>query len=234
MQLQNGTLLQGGKYKIETVLGQGGFGITYLATQTLTDKKVAIKEFFFKEYCERDNVSGTVTVPTTSKKKFVEKFQKKFLKEAKISSDLNHKNIIRVLDVFQENDTSYYSMEYIIGKSLAQEINAKGKIDGKKFSKDMIMRPYAIQNDIKAGLKKYFGVVTDDELMDNLQLNNELYNINNLPLPETDPWITKDGVFFSYAPYEIASYAAGAPSIVIPISKVKNNVTSTAKTFFDE
>ena len=61
MQLQNGTLLQGGKYKIETVLGQGGFGITYLATQTLTDKKVAIKEFFFKEYCERDNVSGTVT-----------------------------------------------------------------------------------------------------------------------------------------------------------------------------
>mgnify|MGYP006889743314 FL=1 len=61
-----------------------------------------------------------------------------------------------MLDVFQENDTSYYSMEYIIGKSLAQEINAKGKIDGKKFSKDMIMRPYAIQNDIKAGLKKVF------------------------------------------------------------------------------
>lgn len=83
-------------------------------------------------------------------------------------------------------------------------------------------------------MKKYFGVVTDDELMDNLQLNNELYNINNLPLPETDPWITKDGVFFSYAPYEIASYAAGAPSFVIPISKVKNHVTSTAKTFFDE
>lgn len=55
----------------------------------------------------------------------------------------------------------------------------------------MIMRPYAIQNDIKAGLKKYFGVVTDDELMNNIQLNNELYNINNLPLPETDPWITK-------------------------------------------
>lgn len=46
MQLQNGTLLQGGKYKIETVLGQGGFGITYLATQTLTDKKSRYKGVF--------------------------------------------------------------------------------------------------------------------------------------------------------------------------------------------
>ena len=80
MQLQNGTLLQGGKYKIETVLGQGGFGITYLATQTLTDKKVAIKEFFFKEYCERDNVSGTGTVPTTSKKKICREVSKEISK----------------------------------------------------------------------------------------------------------------------------------------------------------
>ena len=54
MQLQSGTLLQGGKYKIETVLGQGGFGITYLATQVALERKVAIKEFFMKEHCNRD------------------------------------------------------------------------------------------------------------------------------------------------------------------------------------
>ena len=54
MHLKEGTLLQGGKYRIESVLGQGGFGITYLAFQPGYNRKVAIKEFFIKEYCNRD------------------------------------------------------------------------------------------------------------------------------------------------------------------------------------
>ena len=60
MQLQSGTLLQGGKYKIERVLGQGGFGITYLATQVGLNRKVAIKEFFMREYCNRDTDTSYV------------------------------------------------------------------------------------------------------------------------------------------------------------------------------
>ncbi|WP_303013649.1 hypothetical protein [uncultured Bacteroides sp.] len=60
MNIQIGTLLQGGKYKIEKVLGQGGFGITYLGMQVGLNRLVAIKEFFMKEYCERDERTSKV------------------------------------------------------------------------------------------------------------------------------------------------------------------------------
>lgn len=60
MNIQIGTLLQGGKYKIKKVLGQGGFGITYLGMQVGLNHLVAIKEFFMKEYCERDERTSKV------------------------------------------------------------------------------------------------------------------------------------------------------------------------------
>jgi serine/threonine protein kinase len=100
--LKNGSSLQGGKYKIEKVLGQGGFGITYLATQELLDRKVCIKEFFFKEYCERDEATSHVTLGTQSSREMVERFMAKFLKEARTISKLEHPNIIRIHDIFME------------------------------------------------------------------------------------------------------------------------------------
>ena len=63
--LPAGASLQGGKYKIVKVLGHGGFGITYLAIQTGLGMKVAIKEFFLKGSCERDNTASEVSVPVT-------------------------------------------------------------------------------------------------------------------------------------------------------------------------
>lgn len=75
MQLKPGTLLQGGKYRIEKVLGQGGFGITYLAVQTnLKNRKVAIKEFFLKEHCERDGSISRVSMGTSGSQGLVIKF----------------------------------------------------------------------------------------------------------------------------------------------------------------
>ena len=128
MHLKQGTLLQGGKYRIEKVLGQGGFGITYLATQDLLDRKVAIKEFFFKEYCEREGNTNTITLGTQSIKATVERFLKKFIKEAKTISSLHHPNIIQIHDIFRENNTAYYVMEFIDGVSLGEMVKTKGAL----------------------------------------------------------------------------------------------------------
>ena len=128
MQLNPNTLLQGGKYKIERILGQGGFGITYLATQVMLDRKVCIKEFFFKEYCERDETTSHVSLGTQNSQEIVERFMTKFLKEARTISQLEHPNIIKIFDIFKENNTAYYVMEYIEGESLSDKVNHYGSL----------------------------------------------------------------------------------------------------------
>lgn len=119
MELKPGTLLQGGKYKIIRVCGQGGFGVTYEGTQELLGK-VAIKEFFVKDFCERDDESQQITVATRSKRSLVESLEMKFYKEAQNLFRLRHENIVRVTDVFKENGTAYYVMDYIDGPTINQ------------------------------------------------------------------------------------------------------------------
>ena len=102
------TTLQNGKYRIISTLGQGGFGITYLAENTMLEGKVAIKEFFYKEYCDRDADTRHVTVPTSGNRDVVDRFKQKFVKEARTIFKLPHPNIVRILDVFEENGTAYY------------------------------------------------------------------------------------------------------------------------------
>ncbi len=125
--LRANTLLQGGKYRIEKVLGQGGFGITYLATQEMLNRKVCIKEFFFKEYCNR-TANGIVISSTDSNKEIVNRFLNKFLKEAKTIARLDHSNIIRILDIFEENRTAYYVMDYVEGCTIEDIVKSKGAI----------------------------------------------------------------------------------------------------------
>lgn len=125
-QLQPNTLLQGGKYKIINELGQGGFGITYLAVQSGLDRKVAIKEFFMKELCERDESTSHVTLGTEGSRETVSRFREKFLKEARNIARLNHPHIVRIIDVFEENGTAYYVMEYAENGSLADKVKREG------------------------------------------------------------------------------------------------------------
>ena len=119
MHLQAGALLKNGEYKIEKVLGQGGFGITYLAEQTSLGRKVAIKEFFMKEHCERDSGTSYISVPSSGSRELVDRFRQKFIKEARNIASLEHKHIVPIIDVFEENGTAYYVMKYFSGGSLS-------------------------------------------------------------------------------------------------------------------
>ncbi len=129
MQLTNGTLLQGGKYRIESVLGQGAYGITYLATTKVKGPlgdiavKLAIKEFFSKELNTR-KVDGNVS--EVSSESLAGKYSNMFLREARNLSHLKHDGIVNVLEAFSENNTHYYVMEYVDGGSLDAYIRSKG------------------------------------------------------------------------------------------------------------
>lgn len=136
MELKNGSVLQNGRYRILGVLGQGGFGITYLAEQVALGRKVAIKEFFMKEHCNRIDDSSFVTSGSVGSRALVENFKAKFLKEARLIATFNNVHIISIYDVFEENGTAYYVMEYLEGKSLAGLLEEQGcmsEVDAVKY-----------------------------------------------------------------------------------------------------
>ena len=125
--LQEGTFLQGGKYKILKVLGQGSFGITYLAEHTNLGKKVAVKEFFMKELNSRAD-DGSITGMSDSSLSY--NYCQKFKKEAINLSNLDHPNIVRVTDSFGENGTFYYVMDFIDGQNLNDYIKKHSISEG--------------------------------------------------------------------------------------------------------
>ena len=124
-QLSLGATLQGGKYVIKKVLGQGGFGITYLAEQTMLGKRFAIKEFFIRDLCTRlDNY----TVTATAQSDMVKRYHQKFIKEAQIIARFEHPGIVHVNDIFEENGTAYYVMNYVEGENLDEIIKREGAL----------------------------------------------------------------------------------------------------------
>lgn len=109
------------------------------------------------------------------------------------------------------------------------------KTDAKIFTKDYITNYAALQPEIVKGLKDYFGVKTDSELVDCILWGNVglTPSVENIPLPATNPWIDKEGVCFIYEEYEIAPYAAGMPYCYIPASVVERYVTAAGRSFFE-
>jgi serine/threonine protein kinase len=122
--LPPGTLLQGGNYRVDFALGQGGFGITYRAFDFTLDRPVAIKEFYPQDYVQRDSTSGGLTVPADS----VEPYQRwlpRFEREGKILARLIHPGIVKVHYSFKERETAYLVMELLQGGTLADELKAQ-------------------------------------------------------------------------------------------------------------
>ncbi len=131
--LQPGTTLQGGKYRIERVLGQGGFGITYLAVQIDLNRPVAIKELFLggKGQAINDRHGNMVVVTNNVNQQSFDHQREKFKKEASRLAQLNHPNLVKVNERFEENGTAYFVMDYIEGESLRTKMNRDGKLPEK-------------------------------------------------------------------------------------------------------
>lgn len=135
--LNEGTVLAG-QYIIEDVLGQGGFGITYVATDHKSGSKVAIKEFFPDTLATRD---GTSVMSFTGERAEGFEYGKNcFLQEAKtLAQFIDNDNIIRIYTYFEENSTAYFVMEYVEGESFDEYIKKKGgKISFEEASKLLI------------------------------------------------------------------------------------------------
>ncbi|MDD5781063.1 MAG: protein kinase [Bacteroidales bacterium] len=118
--LPAGTMLRGDTYRIVRFIAAGGFGCTYEAEHVMLRKRVAIKEFFMQDYCNREEHTRHVTVGTQGMHDLVDKYRRKFVDEARALSGLHHEGIVSVSDVFEENGTAYYVMDYVEGQSLAE------------------------------------------------------------------------------------------------------------------
>lgn len=123
--LAQGVLLRGGAYRIEKQLASGGFGNTYLVRNMAFNELYAMKEFYMRGVNMRNGNNVTVSVPDNHDS--YESQKEKFKKEAIRLRNLHNKHIVRVHDLFEENGTVYYIMDFVDGESLAEKIKHSGK-----------------------------------------------------------------------------------------------------------
>lgn len=115
------------RYKIEEVIGAGGFGITYRAWDPLLQSYVAIKEYYPSGIATRSADSSKVCVPVGQEQREYHRGRIRFLKEAQdVARFQSEPNIVSIYDYLEENDTAYMVMEYLHGCTLKQYIREHG------------------------------------------------------------------------------------------------------------
>ena len=203
------------KYKIKKVLGQGSFGITYLANVQMKGKlgtldsnmTVAIKEFYMRDINGRNGE----TVTSGNKGGLFDDYKKKFEREAANLSKLEHPNIVKVLESFEANGTIYYIMEYIDGVSLDKKIEEKKRLDYKtciKYTKQIgsalafMHQEHMLHLDVKPANVMLRN--SDDVVLIDFGLSKQ-YDENGEPESSTKVGGGTPG----YAPLEQANYHEG-------------------------
>ena len=140
-------LVLNGRYRINGFLGQGGFGITYLAENTAIGQTVAIKELYIRDIMGRDVTNANdVFLFDAADRDHLEKYKKDLQREARIIGRFGHcRHLVSVIDHFEENGTAYMVMEYIPGQNLSEYIREKGKIP----AKEAILRFLPLMKDLQ-------------------------------------------------------------------------------------
>ncbi|RYX95341.1 serine/threonine protein kinase, partial [bacterium] len=104
-----------GKYNIVNEIGRGGMGSVYLAIDEILNRKVAVKELKIEDHKKRDSEAYNIMI-------------RRFKKEAQILAQLNHKNIVSVFDIVEQNQNQYIIMEYLDGQNLEEKLNKEGDL----------------------------------------------------------------------------------------------------------
>ena len=166
--LQPGTILKG-KYLVGKVLGQGGFGITYMGMDLQLLRKVAIKEYYPASFVCRKDASGTVWWNSNELAQEAKMSgQDMFLKEARKMGKVNHiPEVVHIYDLFQENNTAYICMGFIDGVTLKEYLKAKGPLSWPEARKLFLPVVAAMEQVHKAGL------VHRDISPDNIMLRSD-------------------------------------------------------------
>lgn len=126
-QLRPFTILNG-KYLVGSVLGEGGFGITYIGYDLNLELRIAVKEFYPNGFCRRESsTTNMVSAYGGSQGEAYEKWRGRFVREAKsLAKCANLPGIVGVKDFFEENNTAYIVMEYLEGQTLKEYLNRQG------------------------------------------------------------------------------------------------------------
>ena len=124
-------------YLIKKILGQGGFGITYLAEDTNLNQLVAIKEFLPVGLAIREGDSSIQPVSGEHGKQFKWGLDR-FMSEAQTLAKFKHPNIVRVLTVFPENNTAYMIMEYEHGRGLHEILKEKKTLNEEEINQILL------------------------------------------------------------------------------------------------